>query len=80
MKRILLGTLICVALIGCEYPETGLTFNEVYQRDVVCHAAGGEQVFTMGTKNPKLALSSRCKLNGLEFNFYYSKYVRGPQL
>jgi len=80
MKRILLGTFLCVAITGCELPEQGLSYTEVAQRHFVCEQAGGRQVFTMGGKNSKLAVSSRCLIKDIEYRFYYQKYKNGPQL
>lgn len=80
MKRILLGTFLCVAITGCELPEHGLSYAEVAQRHSVCELAGGRQVFTMGVENPKLAVSSRCLIKDIEYQFYYQRGYAGARL
>lgn len=83
MRKIIIGMAsftLSLVLAGCEVPESSLSYEEVLQRDVACQKAGGEQVYYMGKENPKAVVKSRCKVKGIEYQFYYSKYKTGPQL
>lgn len=80
MKKVIIGTLLALSLVGCEVPESTLSYEEVMQREIACQRAGGEQVFYMGKENPKAVVKSRCKVKEIEYQFYYTRYKTGPQL
>jgi hypothetical protein len=81
MKRILVLLALCGAITGCEIPEHSLTYNESAQRKAVCSAKGGEYVYTMSKIRQNSPVSSRCKIDGVEFEFWYGRYTGStPQL